>query len=124
MECIGNAVYIDGAHNPEGIKSLIETIKYIDKKHKVLLFSVVSDKDYTEMIRQLCSYKWIDEYIITGINNKRRLDIDLMKQAFYENGSMVTVIEDIKSALNYAMKQKRHWMEHLYAVVHSIWLER
>lgn len=107
MECIGNAVYIDGAHNPEGIKSLIETIKYIDKKHKVLLFSVVSDKDYTEMIRQLCSYKWIDEYIITGINNKRRLDIDLMKQAFYENGSMVTVIEDIKSALNYAMKQKK-----------------
>ena len=87
--------------------NVIETIKYIDKKHKVLLFSVVSDKDYTEMIRQLCSYKWIDEYIITGINNKRRLDIDLMKQAFYENGSMVTVIEDIKSALNYAIKQKK-----------------
>lgn len=107
MECIGDAVYIDGAHNPEGIKSLIETIKYIDKKYKVLLFSVVSDKDYTEMIRQLCSCKWIDEYIITGINSKRRLDIDLMKQAFYENGSMVTVIEDIKSALNYAMKQKK-----------------
>lgn len=107
MELIGNAVYIDGAHNPEGIKSLIETVKYIDKKYKVFLFSVVSDKDYTEMIKQLCSCKLIDEYVITGINSKRRLDIDLIEQAFYENGSMVTVIEDIKSAFNYAIEQKR-----------------
>ncbi len=106
MELIGNAIYIDGAHNPEGIKSLIETVKYIDKKHKIFLFSVVSDKDYTEMIRQLCCCKLIDEYIITGVNSKRRLDMDLIKQAFYENGSMVTVIEDIKSAFKYAIKQK------------------
>lgn len=107
MELVGDDIYIDGAHNPEGIKSLIETIKNIDKKYKIFLFSVVSDKSYTEMIRQLCSSKLIDDYIITGINSKRGLDIGLIGQAFYENGYMVTVIEDIKSAFHYALDKKR-----------------
>ncbi len=107
MELVGDDIYIDGAHNPEGIKSLIETVKYIDKQYKFFLFSVVNDKDYTEMIKQLCSSKLIDEYIITGINSKRRLDIGLIGQAFYENGCMATMIEDVKSAFQYAIDRTR-----------------
>ena len=107
MELLGEDIYIDGAHNPEGIKGLIETMKYIDKPYKVFLFSVVCDKDYTEMIKQLCHCKLIDEYIITGITGKRKLNTDLIERAFYENGSAVTVIEDIKDAFEYAVKRKR-----------------
>ncbi len=107
MELIGDDVYIDGAHNPEGIKSLVETVKYMNKSYKIVLFSVVNDKDYTEMIKQLCSSELIDEYIITSINSKRKLDMDVIKQTFYENGRMVTVIEDIKSAFQYAVEQKK-----------------
>ncbi|MFX3624042.1 MAG: folylpolyglutamate synthase/dihydrofolate synthase family protein [Ectobacillus sp.] len=48
------AVIIDGAHNPEGIDSLVQTIQshYGDKK-VIVLFSALGDKKIDEMIEKL-----------------------------------------------------------------------
>ncbi len=47
-------IYIDGAHNVEGIKSLVETMKshFHDKKIKIL-FSALKDKNVQEMLKEL-----------------------------------------------------------------------
>ncbi|WP_010678306.1 bifunctional folylpolyglutamate synthase/dihydrofolate synthase [Bacillus timonensis] len=47
-------VILDGAHNPEGIKSLVETIgAHLNKKQVHIIFSALSDKKLDAMIGQL-----------------------------------------------------------------------
>ncbi|PFH90244.1 folylpolyglutamate synthase/dihydrofolate synthase family protein [Bacillus sp. AFS088145] len=47
-------IYIDGAHNVEGIKSLVETMnnRFLDKEIKIL-FSALKDKNVGEMLKEL-----------------------------------------------------------------------
>ncbi|BCB05015.1 bifunctional folylpolyglutamate synthase/dihydrofolate synthase [Bacillus sp. KH172YL63] len=47
-------IYIDGAHNPEGVKALVKTIgeRFTDKKVSIL-FSALHDKELKPMITQL-----------------------------------------------------------------------
>ncbi|WP_077618970.1 bifunctional folylpolyglutamate synthase/dihydrofolate synthase [Bacillus sinesaloumensis] len=47
-------VILDGAHNPEGIKSLVETIRtHLNNKEIHIIFSALSDKKLNTMISQL-----------------------------------------------------------------------
>ncbi len=50
------AVILDGAHNVQGITALIESLEqiYPEKKVKFVL-SILADKNYSEMIRLICS---------------------------------------------------------------------
>jgi dihydrofolate synthase/folylpolyglutamate synthase len=49
-------IIIDGAHNKEGIESLIDTlIRHYPNKKIHILFSALKDKDYVEMIERLSS---------------------------------------------------------------------
>jgi len=107
MEMVTHNVYIDGAHNPEGIASLIETIHYMPDSYKIVLFSAVNDKNYAKMIRMLCDCALINEYVITGIHDKRKLDTALMKQIFDKYADNVTVIEEADRAFRYAVGRKR-----------------
>lgn len=56
MERLEKHVYVDGAHNPAGVRAFIETVKAMpDVKAADILFSVMGDKDYKAMIRDLVS---------------------------------------------------------------------
>jgi dihydrofolate synthase/folylpolyglutamate synthase len=49
-------VYIDGAHNPEGIKTLVTTIeRHFEKKYVRVVFSALKDKRYKAMVKKLSS---------------------------------------------------------------------
>ena len=57
MERAGENLYLDGAHNPGGIKAFIQAAASMaarQKKKAYLLFGAVSDKDYRAMARLLC----------------------------------------------------------------------
>ena len=75
MEELLPDVYVDGAHNPEGIDALIKSVPYIagDRK-RILMFSAVNDKDYNEMIKSLCGCGEFDLFVVTQIEGKRKLD--------------------------------------------------
>lgn len=48
------AIYLDGAHNPEGMQSLIRTIETRFKEKSVhILFAALKDKDLQTMVREL-----------------------------------------------------------------------
>ncbi|MBI2445664.1 hypothetical protein HYV43_04715 [Candidatus Micrarchaeota archaeon] len=53
MQTVGNVV-IDGAHNPDGIAALVSALKaaYPNQKWN-LVFGVLADKDYPEMVRSI-----------------------------------------------------------------------
>ena len=79
-------IYIDGAHNEAGIKAFCESIEYsFSDKPVYLLFAVAEDKDYTEMIRRLCSLQRLAGVMVTAIESERQTSVDLVEQIFKEN---------------------------------------
>lgn len=87
MECINENIYVDGAHNVSGISRFIEAAKDIcNVGEKYLLFSVVKEKDYNQMIKMLCeSVAWKHVYIV-GIDTERATDTEEIKLLFEECG--------------------------------------
>lgn len=52
FERIGD-IYIDGAHNIDGIRALIETLRSMNKKDVGIIFSALKDKEYQKMVTLL-----------------------------------------------------------------------
>lgn len=83
MEEVLPGVYLDGAHNPEGIESFIQSAKAICRTKKAaLLFSVVKDKNFEEMIQKLSNAGIFDSFMITQLHSTRRLDGDSIQEIF------------------------------------------
>ena len=56
METVLPGVIVDGAHNEDGVEKFVETAEHFQKEFPLtLLFSAVDDKDYTDMIRTICT---------------------------------------------------------------------
>lgn len=98
MEEILPNVYIDGAHNPDGIEAFLETVRACDgRKH--LLFAVVNDKDYSSMIRMLTQDDLFEDYTVTRIQGSREVSLDVMKDLFGKNTNKpVRYYEDAREA--------------------------
>lgn len=88
MEKVTDNVYVDGAHNPHGIRKFVESVDSMCTSHggihikAALLFSVVSDKNFEEMIKLLCSCKAFDRIAVTVTGGKRQLGRDYIKETF------------------------------------------
>lgn len=83
MEEIENNIYLDGAHNPDGIQKFLETAAALKGSGRMyLLFGAVCEKDYEQMIQEICSAGCFDGYVITRIHNHRALNCDIMKNEF------------------------------------------
>lgn len=112
MEALGHNIYVDGAHNPQGIKAFTASVQQMlatdddkNNKHKaVLMFSVVSDKNYKEMVRTLCESGCFKEYVITCTGGARKRSLDTIKKAFEEykeSDSAIAAFDDFEEAFNY-----------------------
>lgn len=111
MQCIGDGIYLDGAHNPEGIKRFVESAGAItDGAHATLVFSAVSDKNFWEMINTIVKSRVFSDYVITELNNtSRALDKDVIKNAFILSGTAdienhLIVENDVYAAIRNAIK--------------------
>lgn len=97
MEKVTDNIYVDGAHNPHGIRRFTETVNamYADSDKKAaLLFSVVSDKDFEEMIEILCSCKVFDRIAVTVTGGKRQLDMQYIQEAFNRHSDIDVEVYD------------------------------
>lgn len=105
MEKINEHLYVDGAHNEEGIKALVKTIEVLFADHGIyLLFAVAEDKDYTKMIQALCGIAHLKGVVVTAIENERRVDTGTVATLFEENGhAFVKQSYNIKEALQTAI---------------------
>lgn len=80
MEEIEPDIYIDGAHNPEGIEAFIRSARSIcGKRPAVLLFSVVKDKNFEQMIGMLAASGVFTHYIIVQMQTKGILQVRVSK---------------------------------------------
>lgn len=100
MEQIRPKVYLDGAHNEDGIARFLEAAGHIAAgRPSVLVFAVVSDKDYGDMIGEIARSGIFSHIIITRINGSRQTDPDTLASLFSEDGaSDMEVVPDVGRA--------------------------
>ena len=109
MEKVTDNIYVDGAHNPHGIRKFAETVDamyaHSDKK-AALLFSVVSDKNFEEMIEVLSACRAFDRIAVTVTGGKRQLDRQYIKEAFKRHTDIGIEVYDSAKAAIYALKNE------------------
>lgn len=100
---------LDGAHNLEGVESLVQTMKerFPGKKAK-LLFSALKDKDVRKMLKALACV--CDEVVVTKIDNVRAAEPTDMEMWIRDLDTDITVtcIPDRYEAIEEWMKNNNH----------------
>ena len=95
------AIVLDGAHNGEGVRALIEELENFREQRRVkLLFASMEDKDWRLMLESLSEV--VDEIVLTRVNMGRCAD------PFYlasQLGGKVAhrAIGNARSALDYVL---------------------
>lgn len=108
MEQLAEGVYVDGAHNEDGIEAFIDSLKRMPAQvRRVLLFSVVSDKEYETMISRVETSGLFDEYIVAGIGDARGLSGEQISVHFHKTPvSRIHICKNIKEAYNMGVMLK------------------
>ena len=139
MQQVSPDVWVDGAHNPGGIRAFIQAVKAqnglaVQEKQSAqqpdqgeqnaadmhpqiqLLFAAVSDKDYHEMIRLLCTELSPERVTVVQLKSERGLQADALARQFEDAGcSHVTAFDSTKDALKHVLSEKKEG-DHLYMV--------
>lgn len=105
MEALSDNIYIDGAHNPDGIRKFIETANAVSGgyEHTYLLFGAVCEKDHDRMIEEICTMGKFDGFILAPLNNYRALSLDVMESEFKSYAKVpVYVRENVSEAFEFA----------------------
>ena len=83
MEEIRPGIFVDGAHNIDGISAFLESVTQIscDGK-KLLLFGVASDKQYPEIVRMLLGSRQFEGIYAAVMETSRSVSVSDLKTAF------------------------------------------
>lgn len=109
-------VILDVAHNPAGIRALIQTLKKYDGLRKHVLFSAFKDKDYEQMITLLEDY--FSEITVTTFDHPRALSKeDISKLA---NNRNITVLENWKEGLSFRQKSDVYVVTGSFAFIENV----
>ena len=83
MEEILPEVYVDGAHNEDGIRAFLDTVREDGcRAGRSLLFSTVSDKDYEHMIQAVVQSGLFAKVAIAHMHTGRAASLDSLEQLF------------------------------------------
>lgn len=108
MEEVCPGVFVDGAHNADGVRAFLETVS-ADKeaKEKILLFSVVADKDYGKMLRMIAESSLFGRIVLAHLGNYRAADLAQMVDALGDYPQECTAQYDtVQEALQRVMEWK------------------
>ncbi len=100
-------IVLDGAHNPEGIRSLILSLRRVfSNRNFIIIFAVMKDKDYETILRRLSSLSGELYFIALKDDralSKEELNTFLKNNDYFKN---VFIFESIKDALESAVRNK------------------
>lgn len=84
MEMCAPGIWIDGAHNTDGIRAFLETVRTIVPKaggKRKLLFSAVSDKEYQKMLSMIFDSGLFSEVVTAPVSSGRSLSAQQLDEA-------------------------------------------
>jgi len=89
MEEILPEIYLDGAHNEDGIRAFLESVQGDEwSGERTLLFGVVDDKDYTEMIRRFLGAALFSKIALTPLHTSRGVPVEKLRELLDQNRHM------------------------------------
>ncbi|WP_019125716.1 bifunctional folylpolyglutamate synthase/dihydrofolate synthase [Peptoniphilus grossensis] len=91
-------IILDGAHNFDGIKKLVESIDNFKFKKLYLIMSILSDKEHKKMLEEISSYT--DEVIFVNLDYKRGTSPDELKKEASNYGLHAEVMT-VEDAINH-----------------------
>jgi dihydrofolate synthase/folylpolyglutamate synthase len=106
FEVIGRepTVIFDGAHNPQGVRAAVNSIKcYYGSKRVVILTGVLSDKDYQSIVNTVCEVA-SSVYTLTP-DNPRALDGSALAEIYRSRGIKATPCSSVEEALKMAVEE-------------------
>ena len=108
METIAPGIIVDGAHNEDGVRRFVETAAHFQKQYPItLLFSAVSDKDYQDMIREMCEAISFRHVVTTEVGGYREVPAEELAEIFCQNGcESVSAFSKIPEAYEEAVAKK------------------
>lgn len=121
MEEILPGVYLDGAHNEDGIAAFLSTVKEDNCEGKrLLLFGVASDKQYETMIMELAGAGLFAEAAVTELITDRSASIDRLEHIWKQYEVPCTFYETAQEAYFYLQNRKEK--KDLIYIVGSLYL--
>jgi len=97
-------VIVDGAHNADSSRKLVETLKrYFDFERAVLILGVSSDKNIAGMAAELASLP--DAVIVTRSHHPRAVEPARLASEFSKRGIISEVAENVASAVELALNK-------------------
>lgn len=101
MEEVLPEIYVDGAHNEDGIRAFLESVSLDGVRgSRSLLFSVVRDKDSEKMVEELVKSGLFSRTAITHMQTGRALELDCLKAVFDRYpGCCYSVYDNVAAAL-------------------------
>lgn len=108
MEQVRKNVFLDGAHNLSGIREFQKAAENIGcAGRKLLLFSVVGEKDYEHMIPLLLKDEVWDEVFIARMDNQRAVPEERIAEVFKKNSTVpISIFPNVKKAVRQALDVK------------------
>jgi dihydrofolate synthase/folylpolyglutamate synthase len=99
-------VILDVAHNPDGIKILVETLKNIFPDKKIdFIFGVMEDKDYKKMLQILA--RIARKIILTQVQYHRSVKIESLRRMAQNLDLKFEAIPEIKKAYDFVLKSSK-----------------
>lgn len=116
MEEVLPGVYVDGAHNEDGIRAFLETVeKDGHEGARTLLFAVVKDKDYEHMAEQIVKSGLFQKFAVACMKTRRDAGRETLCSLFAEySDCRLESYENVASALE-KLLQNRGAGERIYA---------
>ena len=122
MEEVKEGIYVDGAHNEDGVLAFLDAVEHIPCiGRRILLFSVVSDKDYGKMIKALADARLFQKIAAVCIKEKRGLSLEQLKENFlFCQENDVSFFSTVEQGMTYALSEKKK--EDIIFVAGSLYL--
>ena len=109
MEEILPDIYVDGAHNEDGIRAFLETVAQDGcNGGRRLVFGVVADKAYDDMIAEIADSRLFDEVWAVQLAGSRALPVATIAETFRKHMTKsVLIFESVKDAYKALTEGKR-----------------
>ena len=123
MEEVCDGVFLDGAHNADGIQAFLTSAKEDRCKGKrTIIFSAVSDKEYGRMLQLIIQSGLFSELIVTQIAGERGVTAERLFEAAkaVDSETPYTCMTDLQATIQSVLTKQQHF-DYIY-IVGSLYL--
>ncbi len=126
MEEILPDVFVDGAHNEDGVRAFLETVTADGcKGRRMLLFGVVQDKDFAHMVDKLLNAELFDRVAIAHLHTSRSASLKSLEEIFERRNKVQAVcaytLHDSVDAAFQVLREEQRAGDRIY-IVGSLYL--